>query len=178
MQQTVKRCPRNNFDVDRTVGKDLWTLFAAIVPEGDTFEEVCMPRYFGAFRSSRPDSPRNSDNGLRVRDRISVAAKDGSWVATLFVRAIPAGVDEVHTSVIEFLDMRASEDLPEGYKIEHRSVRGHVIFLNGVEVEAGFSSPEEAENRIKYLHRENGVKARVAQGERAGKAKVVKEPAE
>lgn len=137
-----------------------------------------MPRYFGAFRSSRPDSPRNSDNGLRVRDRISVAAKDGSWVATLFVRAIPAGVDEVHTSVIEFLDMRASEELPEGYKIEHRSVRGHVIFLNGAEVEAGFSSPEEAENRIRYLQRENAVHSRVAAASRAPKGKKAGAPAE
>lgn len=185
-KETVPRCPKANFSVDRSVGRDLWTEFGAVAPQHHTFEDVCHPRYFGQFRTSRPDIPRNSDNGLRIRDRIHVAAADGSWIATLLVRDMRAGVDEVHTRVIEHMSFDA-EDLPEGYKIEFRGMRGHVIFLHGAEVEAGFADPEQAGERIKYLTRETAIENRVRdiqRGEAAKKSKPKKteapapEPAE
>lgn len=177
----VVRCPRTNFRVDRSVGNDLWTEWAAVVPSMHTFEQVCSPAYFGAFRSTRLDSPRNSDNGLRVRDRINIVAEDGSWVAKLMVRDVRAGINEVHTRVMEHIDFGAS-DLPEGYTIKHRGARGWVIYLHGHEVEPGFSDPEQAENRIKYFVREKALDDKVdaietaAKPKRAAKKKAEAEP--
>lgn len=169
-KEAVPRCPKINFSVDRSVGRDLWTEFGAVIPAHHTFEDACHPRYFGQFRTNNPTSPRSSDNGLRVRDRIHAIAEDGSWVATLLVRDMRAGVDEVHTRVLNHLSFAAGE-LPEGYTIRHLGPRGHAIFLHGSEVEAGFADPEQAENRIKYLTREKAVEARIESIQRAEKAK-------
>lgn len=169
-KENVPRCPKTNFSVDRSVGRDLWTEFGAVAPVHHTFEDVCTPRYFGQFRTNDPKSPRNSDNGLRVRDRIHVVASDGSWVATLIVRDMRAGVDEVHTRVLSHLSFAAGE-LPEGYTIRHLGPRGHAIFLHGVEVEPGFADPEQAEARIRYLTREKAVEGRIEAIQRAESAK-------
>lgn len=169
-KEAVPRCPKTNFAVDRSVGRDLWTEFGAVIPAHHTFEDVCHPRYFGQFRTSRPESPRSSDNGLRVRDRIHLCAADGSWIATLLVRDMRAGIDEVHTKVLSHMSFAAGE-LPEGYEIRHLGPRGHAIFLHGSEVEAGFADPEQAGNRINYLTREKAVEARIESIQRAEKAK-------
>lgn len=172
-KEEIVRCPRQNFSVDRTVGRDLWTEWAAVAESSHTWEQVQHPRYFGAFRTTRPDSPRNSDSGLRVRDRIKVAAKDGSWVGELMVRNIVAGVDEVHTKVLSYMSFEAG-DLPEGYKIENRGPRGWVIYLNNVEVEPGFADPKQAADRIAYLTREKRIEARVEAIEKASKPRAAK----
>lgn len=156
----VARCPKKNFDVDHSVGRDLWTEFAAVIPSGHTLEMVCQPRYFGLFKSNNPAGPRVADNGLRVRDRIHVAEENGAWVATLIVRHCPKGIDEVHTAVLQEISFEAG-DLPEGYTVEHRGPRGWVIYLNGEEVEPGFETPEAAEKRIQYFKNEEKVQARV-----------------
>lgn len=176
-KEAVPRCPKTNFSVDRSVGRDLWTEFGAVILAHHTFEDVCHPRYFGQFRTNNPASPRSSDNGLRVRDRINVIAADGSWVATLIVRDMRAGLDEVHTRVLNHMSFAAG-DLPEGYEIRHLGPRGHAIFLHGSEVEPGFADPEQAEARIRYLTREKVVEARIESIQRAEKAKPKKkEPA-
>lgn len=160
LNNMVARCPKKNFSVDRSVGRDMWTEWAAVAPSGHTLEMVTQPRYFGLLKSTNTAGPRVADNGIRVRDRISVAAEDGSWIARLIVRNIPRGIDEVHTAVLEHVSFEA-EDVPEGYTIEHRGPRGWVIYLHGEEVEAGFETPEAAGKRVKHFEGETQVQAKV-----------------
>lgn len=154
------RCPKNACQIDRSVG-DLWTEFAAKTPAAHSYEQVRNPKYFGAMRTRDPRSARPVDDGIRIGDVIRVKCEDGSWQATLSVRDIPAGMDEVHTGQIEFISF-AAEDVPEGFSLEYRGVRGWLIKLNGEVIDEGFRTPEIAAKEIKKLELSRTVTERVS----------------
>lgn len=160
MNAHVARCPAVSFSVDRSVG-ELWTEFAAIAPAAHSFEDVCEPTYFGTFRTKFPKLAKPKDDGLRPGDFINVKAADNSWQARLVVRDVPEGLDQVHADVIWQVKFDA-KDIPEGYSIDFRGPhRGHVITLNGEEIETGFVTAESARRRIDFYEATNKATQRV-----------------
>ena len=163
------RCPKNQCQIDRSVG-DLWTEFAVISPAAHTYDEVRHPKYFGALRTRDPKSARPVDDGIRIGDIIRVRAQDFSWQAELSVRDIPAGMDEVHTAELKFVSF-AAEDVPEGFKLEYRGVRGWLILMGGEVIDEGFRTPELAAKEIRKLEQSRTVAEKVAKASAKGKAK-------
>ena len=164
MTPNTPRCSVIDFAVDRSVGH-LWTEYAALIPVTHTLDDVLAATYFGALKSQRPKERRRpNDPGLWPGDYISVKAIDNSWQARLVVRDVPEGLDQVIVEMIPgTLVEFDAKDIPSGYEIQFRGPQaGHIIMLNGQEIERGFATPETARNRIEFFERTNKASARVA----------------
>jgi len=169
----IARCPSADMSPDRSI-PNLWTFWAANPPSSHTYEQVRDPKYFGAFRTRYPKSPRANDGGLRIGDVIYVRPKDNSYQAELLVVDMPDGMDEVHTREISKVDF-VSKDVPSGYSIKHYGPhRGWCIEINDVMIETGFVTHEQATNRAKWFEQQNAAQERVA----AARAKTVTEEGE
>lgn len=161
MSNSIPRCPSADMQVDRSI-PNLWTYWAANPPEQFTYEDVCSPKFFGAFRTRYPKSPRANDAGLRIGDVICIRPKHNTFQAELVVVDIPDGMDEVHTREISKVDF-VSEDIPSGYSIKWYGLsRGWTIELNGSLIEGGFTTQEQAVMRAKWFEAQNAVQERVA----------------
>lgn len=159
--KSVPRCPANDMQVDRSI-PNLWTCWAANPPSHFTYEDVCDPKFFGAFRTRYPKAPRANDAGLRIGDIICVRPKNCTFQAELVVVDIPEGTDEVYTREISKVDF-VCEDVPKGYEIkDYGVVRGWTIELNGQIIECNFVTQEQAVIRAKWLDAQNAVHERVS----------------
>lgn len=127
-----KRCPTKALVIDReNAHRGYWLV---TVPQTHTPEDAQHPDYFGFHALS-----------LNVGDLIEVAAEDQSWYAELWVRAKPAGTNQVRTVLRQPITYFDTEELPEGWSIQYLGVSGKHTVFNGAEIaEGGFETREEA----------------------------------
>ena len=143
-------CPTKALHIDRQ--NQVRGYFVVVVPVGHDVDDISHPTYFG-FHSGK----------LAVGDVIEVNAEDMSWYGEWLVRAIPEGLNQVHTAV-RFVTRFEASDLPEGWDIKYLGGEAkHTIFRGDLAIKGGFATHQEAALKVQALADKEGPAPTAAQ---------------
>jgi len=147
----IVRCPKNGLFLESESssvgGRGVWY---ARVPADHTIEDVLRPEYFGYHQAEK--------GGVRTGDLIDIEPEHGLWRVQLRVMALLPALSQVktreHRAVRENYEVKA----PTGYAFAWKGDRAKWAILRGdIEVDAGFTTQDEALGRIQELQREKAA---------------------